>query len=344
MQNDLLIRQTHAIGQITLARPEALNALTHDMALQIETSLQVWHDTPAVKMILIDAQGGRAFCAGGDIQALYRQGKAQDFASGIQFWLDEYRLNASLGSYPKPIVAVMDGITMGGGVGLGCHASHRIVTEATMLALPECAIGLVPDVGSTHLLAQAPGFLGEFLALTGYRMSGAEAVYCGFADLMIPRDALATLLPKLLQTAETTLLPKPAPGPCALAEIETEVSAVFALPDLAAILAALRSHPAIWAAEALKRITAASPLSCQAALSLVRHSRANPGLPAALRAEFRFVSRAMAQGDFLEGIRASLIDKDKSPRWQDPQASDLLAAMLTPAPGGDLTLDPIKGH
>lgn len=344
----IIQKQTH-VGMITLSRPKALSALSHEMVFLISRHLDGWENDPTVDFVLIEGDGQKAFCAGGDIQKLYCQGVVGDFQSGIQFWQDEYQLNAFINNYAKPIITIMDGITMGGGVGVACHASHRIACENTIIALPECSIGLIPDVGSSHLLAQAPGHLGEFLALTGYRLSGVEAVYCGFADYHVPQIRLAELVCAIKNQNDLTVISQYA-DPCPTTELERlepEISEVFRLRDLNEIVRGLEQRKCDWADRALRKIKQCSPLSCKASLETVRKSRAHPGLENALKFEFRFVSRAMEQGDFLEGIRAAVIDKDKAPRWRHSSiadvSDDLVALMLSRALGGDILFKPHTG-
>ena len=191
------------LGVITLDRPKALNALTYDMAMAIEKAMREWADDDAVALVVIDAEGDKAFCAGGDIQDLYEHGKAGDYDFGRKFWSDEYRLNALIAEYEKPYVALMQGFVMGGGVGISCHGSHRIVCETTQIAMPECGIGLVPDVGGSFLLARAPWKFGEYLGLTGARMNTADAIHAGFADLFVPREDWPALIASLCEHGRT---------------------------------------------------------------------------------------------------------------------------------------------
>ena len=184
--NDLIVKEQGHVGRITLNRPKALNALTHDMCKVIEKYLNLWLADENIRVIVFDAIGGKAFCAGGDITEMYKRGKAGDLDYGHAFWRDEYRLNAKIFNYPKPVASFLNGFTMGGGVGIGCHGKHRIVGESSRIAMPECTIGLVPDVGGSYILANAPGHLGEFHGLTGTRMGPAEALVVGFVDHFIP--------------------------------------------------------------------------------------------------------------------------------------------------------------
>lgn len=339
---DINIRKNGNIGHITLTREKVLNALSHDMALQIEKALHDWSNDDDVKLVLIDAMGEKAFCAGGDVQDLYAQGKAGNFESGVNFWRDEYRLNALIAHYNKPYIAVMNGIVMGGGVGISALGSHRIVTENTSFALPECAIGLIPDVGSSHLLAQAPGHLGEYLALTGARVGHEDAIYCGFADHFVPKDNLGALLDALTQSGDTAdlLSLSQTTEAGSLSKMRSEIDAIFSLQTIGEILSALEKSEAEWASKALYKIKSASPISICVTLETIRAVRANLGIKNALRQEFRFVSRAMEHGDFIEGVRALIIDKDKQAKWRFPTISDvpndIVALFLSPPHDGDI--------
>lgn len=328
--NDVLIRQIGRAGRITLQRTAALNALSHEMALAIDGQLSVWAEDDAIDIVVIDAEGEKAFCAGGDIQDLYEQGVAGDFESGAQFWRDEYQLNARIAGFPKPVVAIMQGITMGGGVGLACHASHRVVTETTRIALPECSIGLVPDVGSTHLLARAPGHLGEFLALTGYRMNGEDAVFCGFADHLVAETKRAALVSALEANADPSIIAEFArPVEAAkLAPLQSDISEIFSADGVTAIQSRLAELQNDWAETALKKIQSASPISLSLALTLVRSARQLPGVNPALTREFRIVSRAMEHGDFIEGIRAAIIERGATPDWAFSSVDDVPAELI----------------
>ena len=200
---DIRIRKEGRAGRITLDRPQALNALTHAMALGIDAALDAWRDDPEVAVSLIDATGARAFCAGGDLQEIYAAGRRGDFDYPRRFWAEEYRMNATIARYPKPYVALMQGYVMGGGVGVASHGSHRVVGDTSRIAMPECGIGLIPDVGGTLLLAQAPGRLGEYLGLSGHRMGPGEAIAAGFADHYVP-EADWPALAERLQQLDTT--------------------------------------------------------------------------------------------------------------------------------------------
>lgn len=332
-------------GVIRLTRPKALNALSHAMCRAIDDALIAWRSDPAVRLVLIEAEGERAFCAGGDIAAMHAQGLRGDYAPGRSFWREEYRMNARLFEYPKPIISLMQGFVMGGGVGLGCHVGHRIVCESTQMSMPECGIGLIPDVGGTFLLALAPGRLGEYLGTTGARMGPADALLAGFADHFVPQADWPELRATMIAEGETTAIKtaKAEPPAGRLAAAQAEIDAAFALPGLAAISAALSASGTDFAQEALKALRRASPLSVAATLAMVRGLRQAPTLRAALVQEYRFTHRAMEGADFLEGVRAQIIDKDRTPRWRHEAGSDVpraeVEAMLAPLGNQDLTFE-----
>ncbi len=316
---DIRIRTTGTTGRITLARPKALNAMTYQMCLAIEEALDRWRDKAAVTQVVIDAEGDRAFCAGGDIAELYDTGTRGDFAYGQTFWADEYRLNAKIFEYPKPVISFLQGFTMGGGVGIGCHGSHRIVGQSSQIAMPECGIGLVPDVGGTLMLALAPGRLGEYLGTTAARMSAADAILAGFADLYISEDHWPDLIDRLEQGAGPDILADAAQEAPAgtLADLREEIDRHFGGETLADILTTLRHAESEFAGDTLKKMQRNSPLSMASTVEILHRLR-GPSLTMAkaLELEYRFTFRAMKHGDFLEGIRAAIIDKDRAPKWQ----------------------------
>lgn len=340
---DLAIRVEGRAGRITLTRPQALNALTFGMIRAIAAALDAWEPDPAVALILIDAQGARAFCAGGDLAEIYATGRRGDFGPGRAFWTAEYRLNARLAAFPKPTVALMQGFVMGGGVGLGCHASARVVGETSRIAMPECGIGLVPDVGGSHLLARAPGALGEYLGLTGHRMDAAEAILAGFADSFVPQAGWPDLAARLTVTGDPAVIaafartpPDPAPD-----ARRAEIDDAFTAPGLPTLAARLETSD--WGHATLRGLARNCPLSMACALRLIRAARAEPGLVPALTREYRFTHRAASDGDLLEGIRAAVIDKDRAPLWRhslDRLSAAEVAAMLAPLGPRDWRLTP----
>lgn len=314
--SDVTIRKEGRAGRITLSREKALNALSWEMCLEMESALDAWADDEAVALVVIDAAGEKAFCAGGDIAEMYRRGQEGDFDYGRQFWRDEYRLNTKLAEYGKPIVSFMQGFVMGGGVGVGCHLPHRVVGDSTQMAMPECGIGLIPDVGGTLLLARAPGRLGEYLGLTGARMGPGDAIATGFADHYLPEADWPQAIESLCRTG--TLNPLTgnlgnAPDPALDREV---IDRHFAGEDVGAILASLRGDDSEFAAKTLKVLERGCPISMAATLRMVRALGPRATIRDALAQEFRFTYRSMTEGDFLEGVRAAIIDKDRAPQWR----------------------------
>ncbi len=337
--SDILIRKEGRAGRVTLNRPQALNAMTHAMALAIDDALGAWRDDPDVAVVLIDATGTRAFCAGGDLAEIYEAGRRGDFDYPRRFWAEEYRMNATIARYPKPYVALMQGYVLGGGVGVASHGSHRVVGESSRIAMPECAIGLIPDVGGTHLLAQAPGRLGEYLGLSGHRMDPGEAILAGFADHYVPEADWPALAVRLVETGDPAAIAaveRPATVG-ALAERRPEIDDAFSAPDLQTLMARLAASD--WGAGVRATLAKLSPLSLACTLELVRLARAEPGVEPALAREFRFTARSLSDGDLLEGIRAQVIDKDRNPQWRDTidgVRPAQVAAMLAPLGADEL--------
>jgi len=317
LDDDIHIRKSGLAGRITLTRPEALNAMTYDMCMAIGDILAQWENDESVRLIAIDAEGSRAFCSGGDIADLYTTGKAGDFEYGRKFWADEYRINAQIKNYSKPYIAIMDGIVMGGGVGISAHGSHRIVTENTLFAMPECGIGLAPDVGGNWLLSHAPGHVGEYLGTTGARLKAADCLTAGIGDCFVPEKSLPELIAALEDTGELSFLEtfsgEPEPG-----TLEKDLSAInsyFANGSAADIVSALEAAGGEWEVQAAKLMRRNCPLSVACAIELVRRSRRFTSIEDVLALEYRFTFRSMSHGDFIEGIRAQIIDKDRKPAW-----------------------------
>lgn len=344
--DDVVIRREGRAGRITMNRPKALNALTYGMMMEIERALLAWKDDPRVALILLDGAGDKALCAGGDVRALYdSRAEGPEFAR--RFWADEYRLNALIGRYPKPYVAFMDGIVMGGGIGLSAHASHRIVTERSQLAMPETTIGLVPDVGGTWLLAHMPGESGAYCGMLGHRMNAGDALYAGFADTMVPSAKLGELAHVLCNTQEPVAVTiagfAAAPQPSSLADHAAAIDGAFQHNSAEAIRDTLAAATGEWAAKALADFAPRSPLALKATLAAVRHARTLPSLEAALQIEYRLTTRLFENGEFPEGIRALIVDKDKSPKWKyarlEDVGKDTVDALFAPLPDGrDLDL------
>jgi enoyl-CoA hydratase/carnithine racemase len=275
-------------------------------------------------------------CAGGDVQSLYRLGQSGDYDKARQFFWTEYRLNEAISRFKKPYVAIMDGVVMGGGVGVSAHGSHRIVTERTMVAMPECAIGLIPDVGGTFLLSRAPGRVGEYLGLTGTRCGAADTIYAGMADVFVPSEKIAGLVDRLCETGNVSAIARVASEPPAstLRAAEPWIDRAFSAETPSAIIEALGREATPEADKAKTAILRASPLSAHCTLAALRRVRDLPDLKAALAIEYRYTARALEQSDFPEGVRSLLIDKDKSPRWRhaalDAVTNDEVEALLGP--------------
>jgi len=329
---EVIVRREGRAGCITLNRPQALNALTYPMVGVIRDALDAWAHEPEVALVILDGAGDRALCAGGDVRAIY-DSAPQGSGLARNFWADEYRLNAVIGRYPKPYVAFMDGIVMGGGIGLSGHASHRIVTERSQLAMPETGIGLIPDVGGTWLLAHAPGETGVYLGLAGERMRGAGTIYARFADVFVPSSRL-TELAAALKAPDAgdvdSIIARFAqqPPPSDLASHTREIEAAFRFDSVEAIRSALDGMGTEWARKTLTALDRRSPLALKLTLAAIRQARTLPSLEAALKVEFRLTVRLMEHGEFLEGVRALLVDKDKSPKWNPPTLAGVSEGMV----------------
>ena len=346
--SELTIRTRGRIGHITLTRVKALNALSYDMCMAVERALDAWRDDASVGLIVIDAEGEKAFCAGGDIAEMYATGTAGNLDYGRKFWRDEYRMNAKLAEYPKPIVSLMQGFTMGGGVGLGGHVSHRVVCDSSQISMPECGIGFVPDVGGSYILARAPGRLGEYLGLTAARMGPGDAIHAGFADHYIPQNKWPALIDQLAASgdvAAVTLAAQPAPD-SPMAAQQPEIDALFGGEGLQDLLNALRTDGSEFAAKTLKTLMRNAPLSMAVTLEMIHRLR-GPSLTIrkALEMEYRVSHRIMEHGDFLEGIRAAIIDKDRNPKWKhahDSVPATAVSQMLMPLGADKLSFEEDK--
>jgi enoyl-CoA hydratase len=318
---DILVRELGALRRLTLNRPKALNALTLGMSETMTRYMQAWATDPAVGAILIDGSGDRAFCAGGDLRALYDGAKAGNSVPA-QFWSTEYKLDVLIARYPKPVVVIMDGLVMGGGVGLSAYAAHRVVTERSAVALPEVGIGYFPDIGASYLLARAPDHFGHYLALTGSRIGPADTIECGLADIHVPSAKLAALpaaLGECRRKAEVAervgeLAEPPAAGllPAARQWIDhcygaARVEGIFErlhdahLPDADAALATMQK---------------ASPTSLKITLRNVREAASFKQVEECFQQDYRISLACIAGHDFIEGIRASIVDKDRNPAWR----------------------------
>jgi enoyl-CoA hydratase len=313
---DVLVSAENGVGLLTLNRPKAINSLNHGMVTTLAKVLSEWENDGSIHTVLLSGAGERGLCAGGDVIAIYHSARA-DGAEARAFWHDEYVLNAYIAHYPKTYVAVMDGIVMGGGVGVAAHAAVRIVTDTTKMGMPEVGIGFIPDVGGTYLLSRAPGRLGLHAALTGAPFSGADAIAMGFADHFVPHDALPafkdTAVADGVDAAVAAHATEPPASP--LLAQRRWIDECYAGETVADIIAELRGHDAGPANDAANLIATRSPIALSVALAAVRRAADLDSLEDVLRQEFRTSCGALRSHDLVEGIRAQLIDKDRNPKW-----------------------------
>ena len=330
---EIIVRQEGALRRITLNRPKALNALTLGMAVEMTEHLRAWMSDPDVGVVLLDGAGDRGFCAGGDIRALYDAAKTES-ALPAQFWSTEYYLDVLIARYPKPIVALMDGVVMGGGVGLSAHAAFRILTERSAVAMPEVGIGFFPDVGASFLLARGPGLTGTYLALTGDRMNAADAVYCGFADVHIATAKLPGLpaalagcrTPADVKNALAWMSTLPAPG--RLGAARGWIDQCYAADSVEDIMDRLRSNGTTEAGAAAAAMSKASPTSLKVTLRNVLAAVSFKRLEESFRQDFRIALAAIAGHDFIEGIRATIVDKDRNPKWRPTKLEEVTPGIV----------------
>lgn len=324
---EILTRVDNGVGLMTLNRPQALNSLNQSMVDTMALVLADWARDDAIRAVVLDGAGERGLCAGGDVVALYHSARAGG-VEARKFWFDEYRLNSVIGNYPKPYTAVMDGIVMGGGVGVGAHGSVRVVTDKTKMAMPEVGIGFIPDVGGTYLLSRAPGGLGLHAALTGAPFSGADAIVLGFADHFVPHDVLGAFVTDIIDQDVDASLSRHAVDPPAsplLAE-RYWIDECFAGETVADIIADLRGHDAGPANDAANVIAGRSPIALSVTLESVRRAARLDTLEDVLVDEYRVSCASARSHDFVEGIRAQLVDKDRTPKWSPASLSAVTAA------------------
>jgi enoyl-CoA hydratase len=335
---DLIARREGAAGIIRLNRPKTINAVTLEMFRDIDQALDAFEADAAVAVIVLEGAGDRGLCAGGDIRALWESSKVGGDLGKI-LWREEYILNARIAKFPKPYVAFMDGIVMGGGVGLSAHSSHRIVTERTKLAMPEVGLGFFPDVGGTFLLARAPGEIGTYFGLTGQTMNGPDAIYARFADAVVSSGKLGALHERLTKvrpgttsgeikilidgfsTGETS-------GP--VAAMQPNIDAWFAHDRMQDIVAALQRDGSELAQATLKTLNEKSPRGMVVTLKLLRLARRASSLEQCLVREYRAALEVFRSDDFREGVRAAVIDKDRNPKWSPGRIEDVTAEMVAP--------------
>jgi enoyl-CoA hydratase len=346
---NLQARRIGAAGRLTLDRPASLNALTLGMVRGMAEILDKWEADPEIGAVVIDAARPRAFCAGGDIRALHDGGRAKDGLAET-FWREEYILDARIAGYSKPVVPLMAGLIMGGGVGISAHARHRVVTDTTALAMPEVGIGLIPDVGATWLLSRAPGECGTYLALTGERIGAADVIALGLADHFVPQARLEELGAALAAisgpdldrgVSEAIGRVAGAPGPSRLLDMREKIDALFRFDTVEEIVAALDRDGSDWARGLAAGIATRSPTSLKLTLAALRGARSLASLEASLQVEYRIVCRIIRAHDFLEGVRAIIIDKDQKPHWSPatlPEVTpEMVAAYFEPLGPDELT-------
>ena len=338
VEGDLIARREGSAGIIRLNRPKAINAVTLEMFHDIDRALDDFEKDPAVAVVVLEGAGERGLCAGGDIRALWESSKVRGDLGKI-LWRDEYILNARIKKFPKPYVAFMDGIVMGGGVGLSAHAAHRVVTDRTKLAMPEVGLGFFPDVGGTWLLAHAPGEIGTYFGLTGQTMNGPDAVHARFADAVVPSAKLPALHEALANVAAgatsadiTELIAGFSTGETAgpVAAQQAKIDALFAHDRMEEIVAALQRDGSDFAQATLKTLSEKSPRGMVVTLKLLRLARTARSLEECLVREYRAALEVFASDDFREGVRAAVIDKDRNPKWSPPRIEDVTPVMTAP--------------
>ncbi len=327
---DILFEVRGHMGLITLNRPKALNALTSDMCVALHGKLGEWAEDDAVRAVVIQGAGEKAFCAGGDVVSLYHAGKAGDPAWKEFFW-NEYRMNAAIHHFPKPYIALVDGISMGGGVGISVHGSHRVVTERTLFAMPETGLGLIPDVGGSYFLPRLDGEIGMYLGLLGSRLKAGDLVRLGIATHYVPGEKLAGLIADLAASDLTSgehiakILEDATdnPGFSPTMKFVDAIDYCFNHDSVEKIMGALTDEGSDWALQVRDEIAAKSPTSVKVTFRQIREGQ-GMSFNECLRMEYRIVNQLLGEGhDFYEGVRALLIDKDQSPKWNPPLLSEV---------------------
>ena len=335
---DLIVRREGSAGIIRLNRPKAINAMTLEMSMGIDAALDQFESDPAVAVVVLEGAGERGLCAGGDIRGLYESSRAGGDLGKV-FWRQEYIMNARIAKFPKPYVAFMDGLVMGGGVGLSAHGRHRVVTEKTKLAMPEVGLGFFPDVGGTWLLSHAPGEIGTYFGLTGQTMNGPDAIHARFADAVVPsgklpalREMLTKVRPGTMSGEIKALIDGFATGETSgpVAAMQASIDAWFAHDRMEDIVAALKRDGSELAQSTLKTLNEKSPRGMVVTLKLLRLARTSSSLEECLVREYRAALEVFRSDDFREGVRAAVIDKDRNPRWSPTAIEDVTPEMLAP--------------
>ena len=331
MTDEILAFTEGKVGRLRLNRPKALHALNEAMCRTMIDALVAWRADPDIELVLLDHAEGRGFCAGGDVRAVAESGKG-DGKAARAFFHTEYQLNHLLFTYAKPVVSVLDGIVMGGGVGIGLPARHRVATERTVFAMPEATIGLFPDVGGGWYLSRLPGRLGQYLALTAARLDGADMKAIGLATHYVPSEALVAVkagliaepreVRAILETASV------APPTASILDEQAEIDRLFAADTLEDILAALQSDPGDWARKVLDGLRTKSPQSCKVALRQLREGASRTDFAEEMRVEYGLAAHVSMRHDFIEGVRALLVDKDNKPVWDPATPEGVTESML----------------
>ncbi len=331
MTDDVLTSVEGGVGRLRLNRPKAIHALTTAMCDKMSEALLEWRSDPAVEIIVIDHAEGRGFCAGGDVVMLARSGN-EDAEEAKRFFFAEYRLNQLLFAYSKPTLAIMDGITMGGGVGISQPCTYRVATENTRLAMPETSIGLFPDVGGGWYLSRLPGRVGQYMALTGARLDGADCLYLNLATHYVEQASIPDLLDRVTKApARANGALGAAAGMPGAAKIEAslpQIAKLFTSDRLEDVLAALDADDSEWAESELATLKSKSPLSCKVSLRLLAEGAGRPTFTDEMRAEYALAGRVVRTHDFREGVRALLIDKSGDPQWDPPTPEEVTDEML----------------
>ncbi len=325
--DEVLTRIDNGVGLITLNRPKAINSLNQTMVDVLGPLLTRWENDDTVRAVVLSGAGERGLCAGGDVVAVYHSAR-KDGVEVRKFWRDEYLLNGQIGRFAKPYVSLMDGIVMGGGVGVSAHGSVRVVTETSKIAMPEVGIGFIPDVGGAFLLSRAPGALGLHAALTGAPFSGADAIALGFADHYVPHAQLGAFVQAIVDDGVESALAAHAVEPPAsdLVAQRDWIDSCFAGETVEDIIAALRGHDAGPAQDAADLIATRSPIAVSVALEAVRRAAKMETLEDVLVQDYRVSSASARSHDLVEGIRAQIIDKDRNPKWSPPNLAAVSAA------------------
>ena len=349
-EQEIIFEIKGQLGVITLNRPKALNALTHEMAIALEQKLRDWGGDDAVAAVLIKGAGDKAFCAGGDVVQLYNEGKAGgDYP--YRFYHDEYVCNVAVKHFPKPYIAFIDGIVMGGGVGISVHGSHRIATEKTLFAMPETGIGLFPDVGGSYFLPRCPGEIGMYLGLTGDRLKAADTIYAGVATSFVSSedlDAVEAALSSMVfsndpytDVDQLISVYMGDPGPASLSELQLMIDRHFSSETVEEIMSGLDQEDDEWAVHTVKGLRTKSPTSLKLTFRQIREGAAK-NFDDCMKQEWRMVNRVIKGADFYEGVRALLVDKDRNPSWTPAKLEKVsdadIAAYFEPLDTGDLKI------